>query len=119
MNENRLWQRVSGTSEFHRIEKIVHFATMVMLMQVAKHVEHPAIHGTKSLHKEVQVGGLVPKIEIPRVPIIGDALALQPIPQLLELSTSDLVLRLPLHFAINCLSFKNSFANTHTSFQMK
>jgi hypothetical protein len=71
-----------------------------MLTQVGKHnVEQPAMHGTESLRKEVRVGGLVPKIEIPRVPVIGQAVALQPIPQPLELSTSDLVLRLPLHFA--------------------
>ncbi len=57
------------------------------------------MHGTISLHEEGGVRGLVAEIEVPRLAIIGNGIRLYPVPQPLELPTSGLIFRLPLHLA--------------------
>jgi hypothetical protein len=55
------------------------------------------VHGTISLRKELLIDGHHFKVKIPCVTIVGDAIALYPISQPLELDATCLVLRLPLH----------------------
>jgi hypothetical protein len=51
----------------------------------------------KNLCKEIFVNGLVAEVEVPGVAIIGNAVALNPITQLLKLSTTSLIITLTLH----------------------
>ncbi len=70
---------------------------MKTLTQILKHVEQSAVHGTTSLHKELLINGLILKVKIPPVTIVGNAIAQYPISQPFKLAAACLVLRLPLH----------------------
>jgi hypothetical protein len=67
---------------------------MKTLTQILK---QSAVHGTISLLKELWIDGLILKVKIPRVTVVGDAIALYPISRPLKLAAACLVLRHPLH----------------------
>ncbi len=83
--------------KFDRIKKVIHCAAMKTLPQILKHVVQSAVHGTISLHKELWINGLIPKVKIPRVTVVGNAIALYPISQPLKLAAACLVLQHPMH----------------------
>ena len=72
---------------------------MTGLTQISEHVQKLVVHQTKALCKEVFVDGLGAEVEVPGVPVIGDAVPLNAITQPLKLTTTSLVLRLPLHLS--------------------
>jgi hypothetical protein len=80
-----------------RIKKVIHSAAMKTLTQILKHVEQLAVHGKISLRKELWINGLILKVKIPRVTVLGNAITLYPISLPLKLAAACLVLRLPLH----------------------
>jgi hypothetical protein len=88
MNKNRFLKAKHGVGKFDRIKKVIHCAAMKTLMQILKHVEQLAVHGTISLHKEFRINGLILKVKIPRVTIVGNAIALYPISQSLKLAAA-------------------------------
>jgi hypothetical protein len=59
---------------------------------VLKHVDQPAVHRAIALCKEVCIDWFIPKVEVPSVAIIENAVALQPITKPLELSSPSLAL---------------------------
>jgi len=66
------------------------------LTQVLEHVEQPAVHRAIALCEEVRIDGLIPKIKVPRVSVVGDAVALQSIAKPLEFPAPTLVFTLTL-----------------------
>jgi hypothetical protein len=84
--------------KFGSIKKVIHCAAIKTLTQIPKHVEQLAVHGTISLRKELLlIDELILKVKIPRVTIVGNAIALYSISQSLKLAAAGLVLQLPLH----------------------
>ena len=67
--------------------------------RIPKHVEQSAVHGKISLRKELLIDGLILKVKLPRVTVVGNAIALYPISQPLKLAAACLVLLLPLHLS--------------------
>jgi hypothetical protein len=63
--------------KFNGIEQVVHLAPVPRLTQVLEHVEQPAVHWAIALCKEVRINGLILKIKIPRVSVVGDAVTLK------------------------------------------
>jgi hypothetical protein len=97
VNKNRFLKAKSGTGKFDRIKKVICCAAMKTLTQILKHVEQSTVHGTISLRKELLIDGLISKVKIPHVTIVGNAIALYPISRPLKLAAACLVLQLPLH----------------------
>jgi hypothetical protein len=70
---------------------------MAGLTQVSKHVHDPAVHWTQSPCQQIFINGLIPKVEIPCIPVVGKAIRLNSIPYPLELAATCLVFTLTLH----------------------
>jgi hypothetical protein len=75
VDQNRVRQRVRGLCKFHGIEKVIHLAPVTRLTQVLKHVDQPAVHRAVALCKEVRFNRFIPKVKVPCVAVVGDAVA--------------------------------------------
>jgi hypothetical protein len=90
MNKKRFLKTKQSMGKFEKNKKVIKCAAMKTLPQILKHVEQLAMHGTISMCKELWINGLISKVKVPHVTIVGNVIPLYPISQPLKLAAACL-----------------------------